>query len=87
MSEKTYEVVRLYVDKFTATLFSSEGDDRDVVMRLMDEGMDVLDAVRKVMGDKKARRAEWFKKILAMCRDHDGLTADEVFEEMRELEQ
>jgi conjugal transfer ATP-binding protein TraC len=87
MSEKTYEVVRLYVDKFTATLFSSEGDERDVVMRLMDEGMDVLDAVRKVMGDKKARRAEWFKKILAMCRDHDGLTADEVFEEMRELEQ
>jgi conjugal transfer ATP-binding protein TraC len=87
MGDKTYEVVRLYVDKFTNTLFSSEGDDRDVVLKLMDEGMDVLDAVRKVMGDKKAKRSEWFRKIFAMCRDHDGLTTSEVFKEMQELEQ
>lgn len=87
MGDKTYEVVRLYVDKFTATLFSSEDDDRDVVLRLMDEGMDVLDAVRKVMGDKKARRSEWFKKILSMCKDHDGMTNEEVFAELKELTQ
>lgn len=86
MGDKTYEVVRLYVDKFTATLFSSEGDDRDVVLQLMDEGMDVLDAVRKVMGDKKARRTEWFRKILAMCTDHDGLTPNEVINEIKELQ-
>jgi conjugal transfer ATP-binding protein TraC len=87
MGDKTYEVVRLYVDKFTAALFTSEGDERDVVLRLMDEGMDALEAIRKVMGDKKAGRAEWFKKILAMCTEHHGLTTSEVINEMKELTQ
>lgn len=87
MGEKTYEVSRLYVDKFTGTLFSSEGDDKDVVFKLMEDGMDVLDAVAKVMGDTKARRTEWMKKFLKVCTDHDGLTPKEIINELRELMQ
>ncbi|WP_062085485.1 TraC family protein [Caballeronia udeis] len=85
MGEKTYEVARLYVDKFTATLFSSEGDDKDVVFKLMEEGMDVLDAVAKVMGDTKARRTEWMKKALNLWTDHDGLSPREIINEITEL--
>jgi conjugal transfer ATP-binding protein TraC len=85
MGEKTYEVARLYVDKFTATLFSSEGDDRDVVFKLMEEGMDVIDAVNKVMGDTKSRRTEWMKKFLSMCTDHDNLTPNEIINELKQL--
>lgn len=85
MGEKTYEVVRLYVDKFTATLFSSEGKEKDVVFRLMEEGMDVLDAVAKVMGDTKARRKEWMKKAVNLWTDHDGLSPREIIHEITEL--
>ncbi|RQQ88677.1 conjugal transfer protein TraC [Burkholderia stagnalis] len=87
MSEKTYEVVRLYVDKFTATLFGSEGDDRDEVLRLIDEGMDALEAVTKVMGDKKARRREWMRNFVTLCTDHDGLSIKEILSELKELHQ
>ena len=87
MGEQIYEVGRLYVDRFTSTLFSSEGADRDEVFRLMKEGMDVLDAVKHVMGDKKGRRLEWMKDFLKMCRDHDGLPDKQIFAELEEARQ
>lgn len=85
MGDQTYEVVRLYVDKFTATLFSSEGAERNEVFRMMSEGMDVLEATKRVIGDKKARRREWMRDFLKMCHDHDGLTHKEVISELEEL--
>lgn len=85
MSDKTYEVVRLYVDKFTATLFSSEGAARDDVLQMMEEGVGPLEAVRKVMGDKKARRLEWMSEFLDMCKNIDGLTFNEIVRELKEI--
>ncbi|MCX4151032.1 MULTISPECIES: TraC family protein [Paraburkholderia] len=84
MGEQTYEVVRLYVDKFTATLFSSE-DDRDEVFRLVDVGMSVIEATIRVMGDKKARLRESMLNVIRMYREHDGLTDREILAEMEEL--
>jgi conjugal transfer ATP-binding protein TraC len=55
------------------------------VFKLMEEGMDVIDAVNKVMGDTKSRRTEWMKKFLNMCTDHDNLTPNEIINELKEL--
>lgn len=86
MGKDTYEVVRLYVDKFTNALFSSEGAERGDVLRMMDAGVDAIEAVTKVMGDKKARRKEWMRSFVEMCTNHDGLTLREILTELKELE-
>lgn len=85
MGDKTYEVGRLYVDKFTQTLFSSEGDDRDEVFRLMRQGMDAREATIRVMGDRDARRREWMKEAVSLWKSHDGLTNRQVMAEIKEL--
>ncbi|RNM03038.1 TraC family protein [Ralstonia pseudosolanacearum] len=85
MGDNTYEVCRLYVDRFTATLFSSEGAERTGVFALMEEGWNVIDAVNKIMGDTKTRRTEWMKRFLQMCTEHDGLSGQEIVKELKEL--
>lgn len=51
-NSRAYEVVRLYVDQFTGTLFSSEGEARDEVFDLMEQGIPAVDAVKRVMNAK-----------------------------------
>jgi conjugal transfer ATP-binding protein TraC len=85
IGEGTYEVCRLYVDRFTATLFSSEGVERTGVFALMQDGMPVIDAVNKIMGETKTRRTEWMKRFLQMCTEHDGLSGREIINELKEL--
>lgn len=81
-----YEAVRLYVDKFTATLFSSEDDARDVVFDLMDSGMSAVDAVHFVMGDKKKSRLDFLRLALNnILNEDDNLTADELMSDVREV--
>ncbi|VVE56419.1 type-IV secretion system protein TraC [Pandoraea aquatica] len=85
MGEETYEVCRLYVDKFTGALFSSEGDAKDAVFELMEQGMNVLDAVAQVMGDTRDRRARWMQEFIQVFTGREGMSRKEVINELKEL--
>lgn len=82
---KSYELVRLYIDKVTGALFSSEPKERDAVFDLMDRGMPALDAVKAVLGDTKAARTSWLKSIVEQLRGHDGLNRQEILAEIGEV--
>lgn len=84
--EQYYEAVRLYVDKFTSTLFSSEGDARDEVFDLMAAGMSAVDAVHHIMGNKKKGRIDFLRLALQhVFDDDDKLTAAEVINDVQEV--
>lgn len=83
--ESYYEAVRLYVDKFTSTLFSSEGDARDEVFDLMAAGMSAVDAVHHIMGNKKKGRIDFLRLALQhVFNDDEKLTAAEVINDVQE---
>ena len=69
--DRYYETVRLYVDKFTAALYSSEGDERDAVFQLMRSGMSAVDAVLQVMGDKRLSHLAQIKRTVQFLKDLD----------------
>jgi conjugal transfer ATP-binding protein TraC len=69
--DRYYETVRLYVDKFTGALFSSEGDARDAVFQLMRGGMSAVDAVLQIMGDKRVSHLAQIKRTVQFLRDLD----------------
>ena len=66
--ENTYEVVRLYVDRFTTALFSTEGADRNVVFELMRNGVPAVDAINMVLDDEQGKRTRWLKDIVGQLR-------------------
>jgi conjugal transfer ATP-binding protein TraC len=84
LGTKSFEVVRLYVDRFTATLFSSEGDARDAVFEMMEQGVGAVQAVQSVMGDTKSARETWLKSVVEQMKNHDGLTPSEILAEVAE---
>jgi len=59
----SYEAVRLYVDRFTRAVFSSDGDDRDVVFKLMKEGKSTVEAVNIVIGNHEEEKMMWLNSI------------------------
>lgn len=83
LAPRSYEVVRLYVDRFTSTLFSSEGAARSEVFRLMEEGMSAVDAVHLVMGDQKGKRTRFLQDVVDQLRRFDGLSPTEIIRELR----
>jgi conjugal transfer ATP-binding protein TraC len=82
--ESTYEVVRLYVDRFTAALFSTDGADRDVVFQLMRSGVPAADAVNMVISDARGKRGKWLKDIVAQLRS-EHLSDAEIRQELEEI--
>lgn len=84
MGDNTFEAVRLYVDRFTSSLFSSEGDDRDGVFALMDQGMSAVEAVYQIIGDSSKRRKDWIASFVNKLRVTDGLSKSQILEEVRE---
>lgn len=84
MGPKTYETVRLYVPRFTATLFSSEGDARETVFELMESGMTAVEAVQKVMGDTTAKRASWAREFFSKYMAVFNLTESEALADMKD---
>lgn len=84
INEDGYQVVRLYVPLFMATLFSSEGEARDQVFQLMNQGMDAVDAVRKVMGDEKTSRTTFIARFLAHLLNNENLTPSQIRAEVNE---
>lgn len=85
MGPKSYEVARLYLDKFTSTLFSSEGDARDTVLEMMENGTSAIDAVKTVMNDKKERRLGHMRTLINHIKNFDNLTSKDILDELKEL--
>lgn len=83
--ESSYEVVRLYVDRFTEALYSTDGEDRDSVFKLMREGVPAIDAVNMVIGESKSKRSKWLKDIVSQLRKFDNLTDAEIRGEIDEV--
>lgn len=78
IGRKGYEVVRLYVDKWTATLFSSEGEARDLIFQWIEQGVSPVDAVNRLLNDKEAVSAKWIKSFLAQLHDSYEMTGEEI---------
>jgi conjugal transfer ATP-binding protein TraC len=86
IGDRYYEAARLYVDKFTSTLFSSEGDARDAVFDLMQQGVGAVDAVYQVMNDKKRSRKQFLQTVIDQLFYEDPqLTKTELMGSVREL--
>lgn len=79
-----YEVGRLFLDRFTLTLLDSEGPSRERIFQLMNDGVDVVEAVESVIGEGSAKRRRWVSEFINELRDAQGLTPDEVLEAVRE---
>lgn len=78
-----YEVVRLYVDKWTATLYSSEGDARDLVFEWIEQGISPVDAINRLLNDKAEMSSKWIKSFVAQLQDSYEMTKDEIIEAVR----
>jgi conjugal transfer ATP-binding protein TraC len=88
VGRRYYEVARLYVDKFTATMFSSEGDARDLVFELMEQGIPAVDAVHQAMGDKTHSRKQLLELTFNQLRYEDpSLTKADLMSHIAEMMQ
>ncbi|OYU42755.1 MAG: hypothetical protein CFE44_22235 [Burkholderiales bacterium PBB4] len=88
VGRRYYEVARLYVDKFTATMFSSEGDARDLVFELMEQGIPAVDAVHQVMGDKSHSRKQLLQLTFSQLQFEDpSLTKADLMAHIAEMMQ
>jgi hypothetical protein len=83
-SGNTYEVGRLFLDKFTLTLLDSEGPTRERIFELMSGGVDVVDAVESVIGQGAAKHRRWVSEFVSEMRDIQGLSNDEVLTAVKE---
>ena len=84
ISPHAYEVVRLYVDRFTTALFSSEGAARDEVFKKMEMGIGAIDAVQEVLGERKESRHQHIKLFIDQLKRFDGLSSAEILAEIEE---
>ena len=83
-SGESYEVGRLFLDQFTLTLLDSEGPTRERIFDLMNDGVDVVDAVESVIGQGEARRSRWVKEFVNELLVAQGLSRDQVLAAVRE---
>ncbi len=84
VGDETYESVRLYVPRFASALFSSEGVERDAVFKLMNDGLNAVDAIRLVLADQKSDRARWLDAIVYKLNAEGLITSSEFITELRE---
>ena len=84
-SGECYEVGRLFLDRFTLTLLDSEGPSRERIFQLMNDGVDVVDAVESVIGEGGERRRRWIGEFVAELQNAQGMSRDEVLEAVREV--
>lgn len=83
IGRQSYEVVRLYVDKWTATLFSSEGESRDLILQWIEQGMSPIDAVNKFLNNKDAVSSKWIKSFVEQLHDTYQMNNDEIIKAVR----
>ena len=83
IGRRSYEVVRLYVDKWTATLYSSEGDARDLIFQWMEQGVSPIEAVNRLLNDKEAASSKWIQSFIAQLQGSYEMTKEEIIEAVR----
>lgn len=81
--EQTYERCRLYVDPFTRVLFSTDGEERSEIFRMMKMGMSAVDAIEKFTGDKSRSRSKWLQEIIQTLRHTDGMSDQQIQSELK----
>lgn len=81
ISEDFYEVVRLYVDRFTGVMFSTKGPAFDSILAKMEEGMGAIEAVNKFIGDKRASNKAFISDFLDVLR-MQSFTNAEIMDEL-----
>ena len=82
--EDTYERCRLYIDPFTRVLFSTDGEERSEIFRLMrEEKMSAVEAIERFTGDSTRSRRHWLKRIVDQLRTTDGLSDQQIFNEIK----
>lgn len=83
IGRNSYEVVRLYVDKWTATLFSSEGEARDLIFQWIEQGMSPIDAVNRLLNDKQAACSKWVKSFVEQLHASYEMSNEDIVEAVR----
>ena len=74
---RSYEVVRLFVDRFTKVLMSTDGAERSVPFEMMKRGVPAIDAVKQFIGERDSSFNLWFEGVLENCRN-EKVTKDEL---------
>lgn len=85
VGNKGYEAVRLYPDPLTMDLLSSEGKMRDVVIELIDQGMNPIEAVKQVRADKDDKRKSWLSGVLDQLIKIEGVPKSQVLSDVVEI--
>jgi conjugal transfer ATP-binding protein TraC len=85
IGERFYEAGRLYVDPFTANLFSSEGDARSVVFEMMDQGVHPLEAIRRIMNDQSVNVRNWVTDFVSEIHKSYGTSIGEITEILKDI--
>ena len=85
LTPSNYEVVRLYVDQFTSAMYSSEGDARDVVFDLMDQGMKPVDAIYQIMNDQRDARMRFTRDYVDHMSRFYGAGKRDILTDLQEV--
>jgi conjugal transfer ATP-binding protein TraC len=73
-----YGIFRLTVDKFTQTLFSTDGQERSKIMAEIEAGVPVIEAIQRyIVGDDRAALVEQTEHLFATLLN-EGVTRTEV---------
>lgn len=83
IGRNTYEVVRLYVDSWTATLYGSEGEAREKIFDLMRKGMSPVDAVSSLLNDKITLSQTWVKRMVAQLHESYEMNAQDILQAVK----
>ena len=83
LGDLTYESVRLYVPRFASVLFSSEGSERDLVFKLMSDGMSAVDAIRLLLDDQQIDRRRWLDTIVYKLATESRITTAQFITEFK----
>ena len=86
IGERFYETGRLYVDPMTANLFSSEGDARSAVFEMMQQGIEPLVAIRRIMNDQSVSVKKWVHDFAEQINRSYGTSSSEIVEILKDLE-
>jgi len=83
IGRKSFEVVRLYVDKWTAALYSSEGEARDLIFQWIEQGVSPVDAVNRLVNDKETASGKWIKVFIEQLHGDYEMNDEEIIEAVR----
>lgn len=73
VGRRGYETVNLILDKWTATLLSSEGQQRDKIFQDIENGIDAEEATDRFVNDQVDMMEKWLDRILDQLKQAYGI--------------